>query len=157
VLVNDLLELAREDEAQLRVQDVRLDEIVAQVVDRLPPKASFVTDLSPTTVKGDPEKLERAVRNLIDNALKWNDPDLPIEIRVQDGTLSVRDHGPGMDADDLEHAFDRFYRAAGARGMPGSGLGLAIVKQIAEAHGGSARLENDPAGGAKATVELPTP
>ncbi|MQB00934.1 MAG: HAMP domain-containing protein [Actinobacteria bacterium] len=156
VLVNDLLELAREDEAELRLQEVRLDELAAQVADRLPPSASFVTDLSPTTVTGDPEKLERAIRNLIDNALKWNDPDLPIEIVVRDGTLSVRDHGPGVEEDDLAHAFDRFYRAAGARGLPGSGLGLAIVKQIVEAHGGSVRLENVPEGGAVATVDLPT-
>lgn len=155
-LVNDLLELAREDEAELRIQDVRLDEIAAQVADRLPPSASFVTDLSPTSVTGDPEKLERAIRNLIDNALKWNDPALPIEIVVRDGTLSVRDHGPGVEDEDLAHAFDRFYRSAGARGMPGSGLGLAIVKQIVEAHGGSVRLENVPEGGAVATLELPT-
>jgi two-component system sensor histidine kinase MprB len=156
VLVNDLLELAREDEAELRVQDVRLDELAAQVADRLPQSASFVVDLSPTTVTGDPEKLERAIRNLIDNALKWNDPDLPIEIVVSDGTLSVRDHGPGVEEQDLAHAFDRFYRSAGARGLPGSGLGLAIVKQIVEAHGGSVRLENVPAGGAIAIVDLPT-
>jgi two-component system sensor histidine kinase MprB len=156
VLVNDLLELAREDEAELRVQDVRLDELAVEVADRLPPSASFVVDLSPTTVTGDPEKLERAIRNLIDNALKWNDPDLPIEIVVSDGTLSVRDHGPGVEEQDLAHAFDRFYRSAGARGLPGSGLGLAIVKQIVEAHGGSVRLENVPDGGAIAIVDLPT-
>ena len=156
VLVNDLLELAREDEAQLRLRDVRLDEIVAQVVDRLPPGANVVTDLSPMSVEGDPEKLERSVRNLIDNALKWNDPTQPIEVVVRDGRLSVRDHGPGLAEADLEHAFDRFYRAAGARGMPGSGLGLAIVKQIVEAHGGSVGLENAPEGGAVATIELPT-
>jgi two-component system sensor histidine kinase MprB len=155
LLVNDLLELAREDETQLHVQDVRLDELAAQVVDRLPPTASFVTELSPTTVRADPDKLERAIRNLVDNALKWNDPDAPIEIVVVDGALSVRDHGPGIEDEDLAHAFDRFYRAAGARGMPGSGLGLAIVKQIVEAQGGSVKLENAPDGGAIATVTLP--
>ena len=157
VLINDLLELAREAEAQLEIEDVRLDELVAQILDRLPPGVNYVSDLAPTTVKADPEKLERAIRNLIDNALKWNDVAEPIEVAVKDGTLSVRDHGPGMEEEDLEHAFDRFYRAASARGMPGSGLGLAIVKQIVEAHGGSAALENAPGGGTMAKIDLPTP
>ena len=155
VLVNDLLELAREDEAQLHLRDdVRLDELAAQILDRLPPETSFVKHLSPTTVHADPVKLERAIRNLIDNALKWNDPAQPIEVTVADGTLTVRDHGPGVEEGDVEYVFDRFYRAADARGMPGSGLGLAITKQIVEAHGGEVWLENAAGGGAVAGLRL---
>jgi two-component system sensor histidine kinase MprB len=67
----------------------------------------------------------------------------------------VRDHGPGFDAADLPHVFDRFYRAAAARGMPGSGLGLSIVRQVAEAHGGTAVAENHPDGGALLRVRIP--
>ena len=67
----------------------------------------------------------------------------------------MRDHGPGFARDDLPLVFDRFYRAADARGRPGSGLGLAIVREIAEAHGGHAGAANDPDGGAVVWIELP--
>jgi two-component system sensor histidine kinase MprB len=73
-------------------------------------------------------------------------------VSLRDGTLSVRDHGPGFDEVDLPHVFDRFYRAGSARRMPGSGLGLAIVRQAAESHGGFARAENASDGGALLTV-----
>ena len=82
-------------------------------------------------------RLERAVANLLDNAVKWSPPGGRVEVRVADGELSVRDHGPGIAPEDLPHIFDRFYRSAAARGLPGSGLGLAIVRQVAETQGGS--------------------
>ena len=66
----------------------------------------------------------------------------------------MRDHGPGFAESDLPHVFDRFFRSDRARAMPGSGLGLAIVRQAAEAHGGSARAENAPAGGALVRVRF---
>jgi two-component system sensor histidine kinase MprB len=120
-------------------------------------------------VRAAPARLERAIANLLDNACKWNPPtpqtppagragdpiDEPIEVRVRDGVLEVRDHGPGIAAEDLPRVFDRFYRAPGARARPGSGLGLAIVRQMAEAHGGSVHAANDPGGGARLTLELP--
>ena len=92
--------------------------------------------------------MARAVTNVIDNARKWSPPDGLVEVALHAGELSVRDHGPGFKASDLEHVFDRFYRAEEARRMPGSGLGLAIVKQAAEAHGGSVTAANAPDGGA---------
>ena len=82
-------------------------------------------------------RVERAISNLLDNAVKWSPPDGEIELRVSDGELSVRDHGPGIAPGDLPHVFDRFYRSPHARGLPGSGLGLAIVRQVAETAGGS--------------------
>ncbi len=76
---------------------------------------------------------------------------------VRDGELTVRDHGPGIDADDLPFVFDRFYRAPAARGLPGSGLGLAIVRQVAEAHGGTVTAEAADGGGTRMRLTLPAP
>ena len=88
--------------------------------------------------------MTRAVSNLLGNAAKWSPPGGVVEIALNDGVLSIRDHGPGFSAEDLPHVFERFYRAAGARGMSGSGLGLAIVQQAAEAHGGFVEAANAP-------------
>jgi two-component system sensor histidine kinase MprB len=76
-------------------------------------------------------------------------------VRTAGGLLEVRDHGPGIPQEDLPRIFDRFYRAAAARGRPGSGLGLAIVRQFAESHGGTVHAANEPDGGARLTIELP--
>ncbi len=118
---------------------------------------TFVLDAEPCLVRAAPARLDRAIANLLDNACKWNPPPPagPVEVRVRDGALEVRDHGPGIAAEDLPRVFDRFYRAPGARARPGSGLGLAIVRQMAEAHGGAVHAANDPGGGARLTLELP--
>lgn len=76
-------------------------------------------------------------------------PDAPVEVQVAAGEVVVRDHGPGIADEDLPFVFDRFYRAASARGLPGSGLGLAIVRQVAESHGGGATAERAEGGGAR--------
>ena len=143
----------REDEAQ----DVRLDDITAAAIERirrLHPGVSVLEDLSPTVVDGVPERLNRLVANLLDNAVKWNDPAQPIEVALAGGVLTVRDHGPGFSEDDLPHVFDRFYRSAEARGKPGSGLGLSIVQQVAEMHGATVTAANAPGGGALMTVDF---
>ena len=106
------------------------------------------TELEPAVVVGEPDRIQRAVSNLLENAVKWSPPGGAIEVALRDGVLSVRDHGAGFTQDDLPHVFERFYRADRARGMPGSGLGLAIVKQAAEAHGGTVEALNAPGGGA---------
>jgi two-component system sensor histidine kinase MprB len=146
----------REDEAQ----DVRLDEITAAAVERvrrLHPGVSVREDLSPFVVDGVPERLGRLVANLLDNAVKWNPTGRPIEVTLADGTLTVRDHGPGFAEDDLPHVFERFYRSTDARGKPGSGLGLSIVRQVAEMHGAVAVAGNAPDGGGVVTVTFPSP
>jgi two-component system, OmpR family, sensor histidine kinase MprB len=150
-LVADIVELARGGKHGELVDDVRLDEIVEGVAARARTRSnSLAIDVSaePTVVRGEPERIQRAVSNLVDNALKWSPPDGTIEIDLAEGALSVRDHGPGFEAGDLPHVFDRFYRAPGARSLPGSGLGLAIVRQTAESHGGDAQASNAPGGGA---------
>ena len=156
-LVSDLVELARGTERQLRIEEVQLDELVAGIVDRAKaraPQATFVSSLSPTVVHVDPVLIERAISNLIDNALKYSPPGAPIEVAVRDGEVVVADRGPGIAAEDLPRIFDRFYRAAGARSKPGAGLGLAIVREAAEAHGGKATAEST-AAGARFRLTLP--
>jgi two-component system sensor histidine kinase MprB len=157
-LVGDVVELARGGRPPDALDDVQLDELVAAVVDRARRRAnshvSYRADLEPTVVRGEPDRIARAVSNLLDNARKWSPDRGTVEVELRDGTLVVRDHGAGFADEDLPNVFDRFYRAKAARGMPGSGLGLAIVRQIAEMHGGHAAAENAPDGGAVMRVRF---
>jgi two-component system sensor histidine kinase MprB len=159
VLVGDLVDLARPGErAAEPPEDLRLDELVRDAVQRArrhAPAAEFELDTAPSMVSASRARLARAVGNLLDNAVKWSPPGRPIEVAVRGGEVTVRDHGPGIEDDDLPHVFDRFYRARGARALPGSGLGLAIVKQVAETHGGSVLAESAPGGGARLRLALP--
>jgi two-component system sensor histidine kinase MprB len=157
-LVGDVVELARGSKPSDVVDDVRIDQIVRALVERAERRAGdgivFRSTLQPTVVSGEPERISRAISNLIGNAHKWSPPGGLIEIDLADGTLTIRDHGAGFDEADLPYVFDRFYRADSARGMPGSGLGLAIVRQAAEAHGGWVTAANAPDGGAVVTLSF---
>ncbi len=159
-LIGELIELAREarpDAVVEPAQDVRLDLLAADAVERARrnrPNVEFTTDLQESLVHGAPSTLERAVANLLDNAAKWSPPGEPVEVAVRDGEVAVRDHGPGIAEEDLPYVFDRFYRSRAARGMPGSGLGLAIVKQVAESHGGSVVAEQPAEGGTLMRLRL---
>jgi two-component system, OmpR family, sensor histidine kinase MprB len=160
VLVGDLVDLSKTEVEEIEVEDVRLDLAAVAAVERarlLCPRCSFSLDAEPCLVRAAPARLDRAIANLLDNASKWSPPSPPadpVEVRVRDGRLEVRDRGPGIAEDDLPRVFDRFYRAPAARGLPGSGLGLAIVRQFAETHGGAVHAANDPGGGARLTLEL---
>jgi len=159
VLITDIVELAREGEPDLPIEDVRLDELVTEVVDRSRrrwPGIRFETDLDPTIVRGVPARLDRAVGNLLDNAAKFSPSGGTVDVGLAGGSLTVRDHGPGIAESDLPYVFDRFYRAPSARGLPGSGLGLAIVRQIVQAHGGTVTASRAPGGGTLLRVTLPT-
>jgi two-component system sensor histidine kinase MprB len=114
----------------------------------------FQTRLEPTVISGDEQRVSRAVSNLLENACKWSPRGGLIEVDLSDGMLTVRDHGPGFEPQDLPHVFERFYRAAGARKLPGSGLGLAIVQQTAISHGGRVSASNAPGGGAQVTISF---
>jgi signal transduction histidine kinase len=140
VLVNDLVELARDGEASLHIEDVRLDLVAERVAARAAgraPALRFALDCRPTLVRGDPDALERAIGNLVDNALKWSPADGIVVISTAGGTVEVSDNGPGIPEEDLPYIFDRFYRSAKARALPGSGLGLAIVRRITDMHDGT--------------------
>jgi two-component system sensor histidine kinase MprB len=157
-LVADLIELARGDQPDTEVHDVRLDTLVAEAVERArrhAPQIRFTTELEPVAVDGVPERLGRAVNNLLDNAAKYSPPGATVAVTLRGGNLTVRDHGPGVPSDELPHIFDRFFRAANARDQPGSGLGLAIVKQVAERHGGSVAAAAAPGGGLEVALALP--
>ena len=157
-LVANVTELARGELAASAPGQVRLDQVVAAALDgarRDWPRTRFSAELEPCLVFGSAERLQIAVRNLLDNAAKFGPPGGPVEVSLQDGELTVRDHGPGIPPDDLPYVFDRFYRATAARGVPGSGLGLSIVEAIASAHGGVLRLYARPEGGLRVVVELP--
>jgi len=156
-VVANVVELARGSGPSAHREQVELDALVSDAVDRAhrrAPQIEFNVDLEQTLVDGVPDRIGRAITNVIDNARKWSPPDGPIDVRLREGTLSVRDHGPGFDERDLPHVFDRFYRAAHARRLPGSGLGLAIVRQTALAHGGNATAQNAPGGGALVQVSF---
>ncbi|MEV4112858.1 HAMP domain-containing sensor histidine kinase [Nonomuraea sp. NPDC049695] len=154
-LVADLLQLARGDTEHEPHVELAFHEVVTAAVERARLRgAEVVTDLSPWYVVGSATSLERAVLNLIDNAAKFS-PGGQVEVRLRDGRLTVRDHGPGLPAEELPHVFERFWRSPSARGLPGSGLGLAIVAQAVAEAGGEVRLANAPGGGAIATMELP--
>ena len=158
VLVGDVVDLARGEEQAHELEPVRLDLLTGAAVERAAgrrPAAVFRLEMVQTTVVAAPQRLDRAVSNLLDNAAKWSPPGAVVEVTVAAGSLSVRDHGPGIEPADLPHVFERFYRSASARGLPGSGLGLAIVRQVAESSGGAVRAENADGGGARLTLELP--
>ena len=141
-LVADIVELARGAKPDEAEDDVRLDQIVESVAHRARGRANgiaFDVSTEPTVVRGEPDRIQRAVSNLLDNALKWSPGGGRVEIDLAGGRLSVRDHGPGFQEADLPHVFDRFYRAGRRAALPGSGLGLAIVRQAAEANGGERR------------------
>jgi two-component system sensor histidine kinase MprB len=123
--------------------------------ERRAPVTEFVERLQPCVVRGDPDRLGRAIDNLLSNAVKWNSPGQPVEVTLVNGRLIVRDHGPGFADGDLPRVFDRFYRAAEARGLPGSGLGLAIVRQVADAHGATVSARNAEGGGACLELAVP--
>jgi two-component system sensor histidine kinase MprB len=157
-LVNNMIELARGREEPGTFGLVRLDELVASVVDQARPNypsVDFELTAVPSTVWGSPDRLSRAVSNLVDNAAKWTRPSTPVEIIVDNRSVTVRDHGPGVGATDVPHIFDRFYRSLSASGVPGSGLGLAIAKQTAQAHGGSIVVQGADGGGAEFILQFP--
>ena len=189
LLMNDLIDLARGEQEDLGAEDVRLDAVVREVVERTrrrpisdrSPATPIEVRLEPVLISGVAARLQRAIVNLLDNAVKYSPDGEPVEVELTTtargpegrvrgageasdsrapgapvvGELSVRDHGPGISGEDMPHVFDRFYRGAEARGRPGSGLGLAIVRQVVDQHGGTVRAERAPGGGTLMRVTLP--
>lgn len=154
-LVDELVALATDQAADEPLEVVLLGEVAGRVADRACRRSgrelSVVADGSTVLVR--PQGLERALSNLVGNAVKFSTG--PIDVRVEHGRVEVADRGPGIAPEDLGRIFDRFYRSTAARAMPGSGLGLAIVRDLAERHGGSVFATNRDGGGAVIGFVLP--
>jgi two-component system sensor histidine kinase MprB len=115
----------------------------------------FTSDLDEWYVLSEPSALERAVVNLLDNAVKFSPAGGTVSLRLSDGRLTVRDQGPGIPDDELPHVFDRFWRSPTARSLPGSGLGLAIVAKVVQQAGGTVTLQPAEAQGTEAVIRIP--
>jgi two-component system sensor histidine kinase MprB len=158
-LVGELVTLAADDDAADEpLATVDLEELTADVVARFERRTgrTIALESSPCEVTGRAAALERAVSNLVDNALKWSPPDSLVRVTVTEDGVAVSDSGPGISDEDKPHVFDRFYRSTEARTTPGSGLGLAIVAKVVGQHGGTVYVEDAPGGGATVGFRLPT-
>nr|WSY57888.1 HAMP domain-containing histidine kinase [Streptomyces sp. NBC_00886] len=158
-LIGDLQELSRsEGQRGERVQVVSLQDTVEAALRRARlrgPELTITADVQPWYVQSEPSALERAVVNILDNAVKFSPEGGTIEVQLSHGVLTVRDHGPGIPAEELPHVFDRFWRSPSARALPGSGLGLSIVARTVQQAGGEVALAHARGGGTVATVRLP--
>ncbi|MFE2418703.1 sensor histidine kinase [Streptomyces hokutonensis] len=158
-LIGDLQELSRsEGQRGERVQIVSLQDTVEAALRRARlrgPELTITADVQPWYVQSEPSALERAVVNILDNAVKFSPEGGTIEVQLTRGVLTVRDHGPGIPEDEIPHVFDRFWRSPSARALPGSGLGLSIVARTVQQAGGEVTLSRAPGGGTVATVRLP--
>ena len=159
-LVDDLDALSRgASEHGTEKQPVKLERIVNAAVRRAQRRSAgvriVVESNAPGVVDGDGAMLERAVMNLLDNAVKWSGEGATVDVQVVGTTVTVIDRGPGVNQEDIPHVFDRFWRAPTARSMPGSGLGLSIVKSIVDDHGGRVSLAEVEGGGTRAEISLP--
>jgi two-component system sensor histidine kinase MprB len=159
-LLGELVELASDLAAAEPEEPVRLGDLaraVAARTQRRTDREVTVDDTAAVEVVGRPRQLERAISNLVDNAVKYSAPATPIDIVVNGTRVTVGDRGRGISADDMERIFDRFYRAVDVRTQPGSGLGLSIVDEIVRSHGGSVFARSRAGGGAEVGFTLPGP
>lgn len=155
-LVNELVALAADERADEPTTDVLLGGIASRVAERARRRTGreVVVDADDVPIRARGSAVERAIANLVDNALKFADTG-EVEVVVRCGHVEVRDRGPGVDPDDRSRVFDRFYRADSARGRPGSGLGLSIVRSVAESHGGTVFVRPRDGGGSVIGFALP--
>ncbi len=160
-LVSELVELARDELPTEEIERLDLADIVLAAAERARRRANskgirIEVDAVRCAIDGRASMLERAVTNLLDNAVKFSPPASVVRVRCAAGEVTVADEGPGIAAQERAQVFDRFYRATSARGLPGSGLGLAIVADAVQTHGGSVSAEAAPGGGALLRLRLPT-
>ena len=156
-LVSELVDLAADVQAEEELELIDVVEVVEPVLERARRRSGRDIALRVergVPVEGRPEALARAVRNLVDNAVKFS-PGGPVEVVIDGGSVTVHDAGPGIPEADRERIFERFHRLEDDRDEPGSGLGLAIVRHVAEAHGGTAWAGESPLGGAAVGLRIP--
>ncbi len=157
-LVGDLVQLSREDQVTASPEAIDLREVVESALARVKrrgPGLVWDVELNPLYLVGEPDALERAITNLLDNAAKFSPPGGTVHVHLDGDRLRISDQGRGIAEEDLPHVFERFYRSDKARTTPGSGLGLSIVAQTIQAHGGWVKAGRSNEGGAEFTVRLP--
>lgn len=157
-LIGDLVTLSREDAVEPHPEPIDLRDVINNSVARAKrrgPSLTFDVRLDPLYLVGEPDSLERAITNLLDNAVKFSPAGGTIRVRLHGDRLTVSDQGPGIADADLPHVFDRFWRSDSSRNTPGSGLGLSIVAQTIKSHGGWVKAGRSAEGGAEFTVRLP--
>ncbi|MFC6160226.1 sensor histidine kinase [Kribbella jiaozuonensis] len=157
-LLGELVDLASDLAATEPAEPLSLGDLARTVATRMSRRsgrAILVDDSAAQDVVGRPRQLDRAISNLVDNAIKYSDG--AVEIEVKGTGLTVHDRGRGIAAADLDRIFDRFYRAVEVRTEPGSGLGLAIVEEIVHSHGGQVFAHGRDGGGSSIGFTLPEP
>jgi two-component system sensor histidine kinase MprB len=157
-LSQELSALATDQRTTESTQHIDLVDMVTEIADRAMRRTQIPITIHVTTdtyVMARSSQLDRAISNLMDNAVKFNTGDAPIEVHVGARRVEVRDHGPGIPDSDKPHIFERFYRATSTRSMPGSGLGLAIVAQFAQDHGATAYVLDNIGGGSIVGIQFP--
>lgn len=156
-LASELVDLAADSARNVPLTEVVLGEVAATVATRFAQRSGFRIEVEgeAAPIHGRQTDLERALANLVDNAVKWSPPDGTVRIVLANTTVSVLDQGPGIPEEDLPHVFERFHRAVDARTTPGSGLGLAIVEHIVTSHGGEVFARNRASGGTEVGFRLP--
>lgn len=166
-LTNQLLLLSRDDRSELEGErePIAVDDLVAAATRRndaadVSVPAVVVVPAPGLMVAGSRDLLVHAVRNVVDNAIKYTEPTGRVEVsasaRGASVAIVVSDTGRGMSLDEARHAFDRFWRAPSARTVPGHGIGLSLVRQIVEAHGGRVHIASVPGEGSNVTMTLPS-
>jgi two-component system sensor histidine kinase MprB len=157
-LLGELVDLASDLTAAEPSEPVSLGDVARAVAERAERRSgrSVSVEGDGSMIQGRPRQLERAVTNLVDNAIKYSQPDTPIDIEVTASTVTVRDRGRGIPPGDLHRVFDRFYRALEVRSEQGSGLGLAIVDEIVRSHHGDVFARNRDDGGAEVGFTVPS-
>ena len=156
-LSTELSALAIDQKAAESPIDTDLGAIADEIATRAARRGGTAVSVHVTDdvmVQARPHQLERAISNLVDNAIKFSGGTSEVEIHVGAKRVEVRDHGPGISDGDKPHVFDRFYRATATRSMPGSGLGLSIVSQFAEDHNASAYVLDNVGGGAIVGIQF---
>ena len=159
-LVGDLDALARDagTDQPSEPRSIRLDDIVTSAIRRAQRRTGSVTievrEQSPGVVMGDAAMIERALMNVLDNAVKWSPTNGTVHVDVTGTAVTVTDNGPGIDAEEVPHVFDSFWRAPAARSMPGSGLGLSIVRRVVDGHQGEVVIDANPDGGTRVRIAL---
>ena len=157
-LVGDLVHLTREDVVEPHPEPIDLRDVINSAIARAKrrgPSLTFDVELNPLFLDGEPDSLERAITNLLDNAVKFSPQGGTVHVLLEGDRLRISDQGPGIPDDELPHVFDRFWRSPSARNAPGSGLGLSIVAQTIKSHGGWVKAGRSAEGGAEFIVRLP--